>query len=382
MPTPLHAAGATSIGKEADCVEMIETPAKRRHLRCRGSLVLDLVTRCGTFWEHVEELHSKWGIEAIQCIPPPLPPNTAIHPGNSPGSMHFPSMWPDRPFGSRLDEPPPAPPSDPILREEYERNWRLKWWEDVSAVATVDVPDECQVDGYFRADAFTPFVAACVLYDPPIDQLVDFANAPPWVPVGPPIPEFKGGEVPIEQAANIAVIGPPIVARQDANAVRGVVARHNDALIAAMAATVRSSGIDLRAIQRALGRERRYSVVGLVEELRAIPYEHYIQVRSETTQEEVVAAYKLLRAAQPTSASVKERDPLICVQCAIWHAGAKPKLVMRQIAAELDRLVPKQARDAPKTTPETARNYVREGKQILEARGRTSQKLVPDGSSA
>lgn len=345
-------------------MHIIDSPAYRRHMRCRHALTLDLFTRTGDFWAHVADMRAKWGITVEEAIPPPLFGEYANNPWESPESLHYPKKWPLKPFDWLLADPLEVP-SDPVLREGYEYVWRGTWWEDISALATVDTPAECRGDGLFRADPFVPFFAACVLYDPPRDALLDFAEAGRTVVTMPPIAhaDLIGA---IEPALiPVGMFQPPIVGRQDPGVVRTVVIDWYEALFDAIATRIREKGLDLHAIRRSVQAIPEFSRERLRDDLRQIPNEHYIQVRPETGREEVLGAYQLIRARYPGPPSKKhERTDLECVQVALWRAGGRSE---EEVAHHFG-WKPKSP-DAGMPRSKNVRDYAKRGRAVLEARG-------------
>ncbi len=200
------------------------------------------------------------------------------------------------------------------------------------------------------------FLTACIVYDPPDDKLVEFAQCG-----GPTF--VSASHKKIERSPRRAYAAPPIrVARDpDQTEIKRVV---HIALL-------------LQEIDQAHPEIRVWDLVeerGLLDQFRVdmkeIPRHLYIDVREGTTARDVENAYRVIRdiqGRQNQKGGAPPRDPLIAIQCAVLHDRhnsidpadkRRRKWTHKKLA---DRFGLKSGR--------AAKGYIEFGRRILEEYG-------------
>jgi hypothetical protein len=107
----------------------------------KRGLVAQMARKSGEFWEHLQKARKRWGITPVARIPPEVP------------DMHY----------------PPNEPEERILRPRFLHSW----CKDVRSLRDLAVP-EAYHHSRLPGD-WTKFLSACLLYDPPNDDLEGFA---------------------------------------------------------------------------------------------------------------------------------------------------------------------------------------------------------------
>jgi hypothetical protein len=119
-----------------------DTPAATRLEKLKRDLVVEMVVERGEFFEELQKARKRWGITPATEIPPEVP------------DLHY-------------------PPNEP--EEHFERPYfRQRWFEDVCTLGYLVVPEAYRNPG---PPLYWPkFISACLLYDPPYDDLERFAK--------------------------------------------------------------------------------------------------------------------------------------------------------------------------------------------------------------
>lgn len=288
-------------------------------LRIRRRLTLDVFTRYGTFWTAIANLRDVWKVTPVVAVPPE-PPFHAELVGlftryQMPERFHMPE--------TNLDALPPETVTD--LQEIAEahgieemdamlaasRQWHLQTrvWIFLSALRGVwraeipeDVRNGTNITGWM---SWTPFLSACVLYDPPADRLLDFAD---------------------HDDDNAAAL-PQATLWQDAEAAR-------------------CSGVLLaRSLDRRDAAAGRQSVDVLRESF--IPSDN---------------------APMPRSKVGQQTDELRDVQCAIWRqSGQSPSAIGSRVG--LKKRPYRDSYGVTRMRPEAAEKAIKRGERILRTRG-------------
>lgn len=73
---------------------ILDSSATGRVEACRNALVLDLATRHGPFWQAIDAVRQRWGVQAVERLPPELPAEIIYIPWE--GTHYFPDAWPTR----------------------------------------------------------------------------------------------------------------------------------------------------------------------------------------------------------------------------------------------------------------------------------------------
>ena len=172
----------------------LRSSAEERITFRKQTLIVDLVRKSGSFWDALSDIRCRWGIRAMVEIPP----------AGMPFSPHMPP-----------DAPKYTPQLDGGGCEEWE-NYAEKWLQELGKLHDKCIPDDCRVGHRFSSQMFWErFLSACVLYDPPDDQLEEYASRHQIRLVGHRISE---GAAP-HRSAPYRTIAPPIRWMRDAGAV-------------------------------------------------------------------------------------------------------------------------------------------------------------------
>jgi len=203
-----------------------ETSAERRFRPFRHSLVRELARRSGPFWDAVAELRAFWPI-TVSCQVPPGKSGVYLPPDCDSIADVDPYDW--------------SPEACQIC-EAYET-----WMTGLYHIHQAIILDEYRIGGGMSGswssdisfDHWCRFLSACVLYDPPSDALVAFADASPhgpreWLePGGPSIVHRE------------ALIVPEIRYLRDADHVEEIELWYRDELLSALAKRLEPRGIDV-----------------------------------------------------------------------------------------------------------------------------------------
>lgn len=202
------------------------------------------------------------------------------------------------------------------------------------------------------------FLSACVLYDPPEDQLLEFAS------YGDPEPTvFSGGRLPTK--ANLEglpeMVDPPIRSLADLMGAKDWY--WHRVLDHIGAKYLEPWGVDVQALLETV----MWEVPGLYEEhletYRRYSRRYYIEVAEHTTREDVEKAFHMIRSIEPPKRNKPPRDRLTAVQCAILHGdhNARDPEDRRRWRWTFEKLADKFGLQGARA----AKDYVKLGKQIL-----------------
>ena len=357
--------------------EALKSSARDRIRAQRRALVLDLATRHGPFWEAVRWLRCRWGIEAPAALPPP---GIAGYVDATSTVGYVPAAWPDAllwPLPPDLAEDVGAEgpsqcletrPAEGCPPEEWAAYCEPEWWADIGRLHDEVVPDAYTRAGPAAMPLWAPFLSACVVFDPPRKALFNFADRPPVMFDLPPGGAADEDDDPA--AAGPRMIAAPIVYLQDPDRTAADADRYWHEVLGLVAHELRERGIDVdlpALVRDVIERHPKLSQRARKRD-QANPSRPYIRVTRETTDDDVREARRLLRAAlpdPPDRGGAPRREPLLCVQCAIWHDELGLPLAR---IAELCGWKIQQPGWAKEPTSETARAHVAEGRRILSER--------------
>lgn len=324
-----------------------ESPRTRRIFSLRRDLTVSLYLREGEFWEAIRSIR-----ERFEVIPSTEVPTTA-------------ETW-----GDRYSCAPR------LLGDRV--TWR-RWRRAVRDLEERFVPTNLWVTWI----AFPPtagklwedFLESCILHDPPGDRLQDFAyhlNATPPDGIDPfsdPWFDWRGGA----SQEPIHVIAPPFRLLFEPIDVYQKTHAFYQYLIGKVHDQLAPSGVDVRAaFERA---RQEYDAHPNVEQWDAFEFwaneaRPYIDFEDDTTEEDVLAAYRALSALRANyrgvgpKATKPRRDLLICIQCAVWYDDYGWSL--EQIGTHHGWTI--QYPNDAKPRCETARQHIVEGRRILKER--------------
>src|SRR5215208_4489915 len=152
--------------------------AANRSRRLKRNLVADLYLRRGLFWELVRDLRQERDILPLVERPPS-------------SSKYYDLLLPQG--APNLPEPIGIPPEDEEQAERWEAQatklyeFETDWKRDLVRILEQVVPERYRgrlTQGNVEYRAWRNFIAACVLYDPPDKELLEFAafcDPPPYV---------------------------------------------------------------------------------------------------------------------------------------------------------------------------------------------------------
>jgi hypothetical protein len=323
----------------------------RRTQQVTHTLTLDLYRRSGEFWSEIADVRHVW--QMAEPVPRQIPPRLE---------------FPDEPWDG-IGHFPPLPPNQhdtlPGVTECWDRlhDFCVRWYERIGLI-----------DGNF----LYVFLTGCVCYDPPHDDLIGFANHADnllgtWHPGLPPkdtppaglpiawIPDLD--ELTIESSANteyydflfLAQIKTGVLATLASMGIDG------QAIWSAVEETT-TRGVTHRRIGRPLPSEMpvmdESDVLGVWARC-----EPMIEVHPWTSESDVREAFRWIRQRLPRAdiPSKSPRDPLLCVQCAIWrdtHSWSE-----QEIGQQFGWTIQYPAEAKPRC--ETARQYIADGRALL-----------------
>jgi hypothetical protein len=280
-------------------------------------------------------MREHWDITPEVLVPPsttgPLDPTFPLRTPNP----YIPKNWPD-PY------------------EDRTKSWDLtiSWAADIREVQNQMVPEKYQAKG--APGELDRFFSACVLYDPPEHELLEFAE------ISEPEPQaFYGPWVPDEvddPDEFPRMVVPPVKTLRELT----------ESEDWAWDCLIYDYGERLRALLESCGirpyqlltelekddpglRERYFSKVERDER------RYLIEVDEHTRKEDVRSAFSMIRAVQENrvSGGRPSRDPLTAVQCAIFYKS--PEWTYEKIAERCGL-----------SSTDSARRYVEDGQKILK----------------
>ena len=364
-------------------IKILKSSALDRIASCRRDLVLDLATQRGAFWESVHALRSRWTIEAKRVLPPAEPPNVCGF------AVYIPAAWPPIPTTAQdvwddeqerlayercRAELYPDETAEPEVPVPVDAVWLADWLDDLARLHDQIVPAPCRVSGARSAAAWELFLSACLVYDPPFDQLLAFAFRPRWdLDLAPGAPErLASGQTSVGDEP--AMVHAPIVGVRDADAVAEAITASYEELLDVLGSELKreyGDAIDLRWVRRKVKHLRPDLEAQARARLQRVPVHHFIDPDEETTEVDVISALALLRRARglPPHSNQRppsrRRDPLTCAQCAIWADD------FRMTTAEIARLMGWPLRRDPYGQPRLSDKttaHIKEGRRLLRER--------------
>lgn len=287
------------VGLEEETTKMTDVPelpssARKRLRRLRHELVLQLYLRREPLWDAIRDVRDRWNISAEVRLP--------------------------RRVRGRL-----SPEKTPNHQDQGYAKYAVRWQEEMSAIwAEVDPeprPPTWDYSDYQLQASWEDFISACVLYDPPEDQLVEFASYGALETT-----VLTGGR--LATKANLeglpVMTDPPIRSLWALSEVRDWYWHRIFNHIGEK--YLEPQGVDVGAfLDNAL-----WYVPGLEEEYREkverYSTRYYIGVDDYTSLEDVKSAFHMIRKVQIQKGTKPSRNPLVAVQCAILYDRHNQKL--------------------------------------------------------
>lgn len=261
--------------------EVLKSDEGTQIVRFKHELVLDLFLKRGGFWNEISAMRKRWGIKAsTQLIP---------------AGMFCP--WPKDPAG-----------------------WdkRKHWQREIRGLRDRVVPDR-----YSGASVdWERFLPACVLYDPPSAELIEFAYFAGPSPSMPYPASDEAQEAMLERGEHLLMVAPPIKGLADPTEAglieawlyRTIMQRIGERYLEPL-------GLDIWELYREVWEGSPDVHADLIEMRRQNAPKLYIDVSETTTENDVRNAFRLIRQTQPTNrkGGKPKLDPLVAVQCAVLY---------------------------------------------------------------
>ena len=276
----------------------LSSDAELQLQRYKRGLVLDLFLRCGSFWNAVLGVRSRWNITAVRRLPPPLPEDGHLAPGIGPN--------------------PPPPKMKPKEAQEWTECFN-RWIADLQRfIYRPLVPD--RYHGLEWWSSWSNFLSACVLYDPPETDLLAFAAYDDPKPQTPHGHRWLQGTVD-EQFPRM--VAPPIkfIWHDDPFALQRAEKWYWAWIIAKVGEQyLEPLGLDTQTVIDEILANHPWIREGYEEMTKVEPH-RYITVEEHTTEEDIRRAFRMLAATHESRppANRPPRDELLAVQCAILY---------------------------------------------------------------
>lgn len=314
---------------------LLSTRAASDWRALKRELVLELFMQCGPFWEVVEELRHRRGIQAVAGLPRdglifpfiPLPPNAGV---------------------AALD------PDYLVDSNEYLEGDKYSCWvDDLISIVVKSVPERFH-PRYASHDLsdWYGFIAACVLYDPPADRLRKFADmGGPWA-AGLKI--WAGDEKP--KSNNYSMEVAPIRRLLDPAETRQIEAEYWTTLLEKLDEEhLCQVGLNLASLLEGIHKQFPEIKQTKRQKMDELKRGHFIEVDEYTTEEDVRKAFRVLAGAHRTrpQAARPKRDKLLCVEATVLHD--QQGWTYEQLAERYEW-----------KDPTLASKYVKDGRAILQ----------------
>ncbi len=306
--------------------------------RLKRELTAQLFIQHGWFWDAVSDVRQRWSVRAKRALP-----GTSItaYPEGVDESM---KQW-DMEFKELVPEWSPFDHYSEYP-ESVDDESRDQWSSDIRALQQKTIPEAMERKGYW----WSTFLTACVLYDPPDLQLLEFAayDDPKPEPLFPlrtspdilPYSPKKRAELskrreeesrrfieldPMSRAfkehwSRIAISLPPVVHLADPKEVEQVERWfYEKVLHEILERYVKPQGLDAEGVL-----DDAMFASGLMEEYldrrSQISQSYYIVVDEYTSEKDVGNARRAIRATQGHGNGGRpRRDPLVALTCALLH---------------------------------------------------------------
>lgn len=264
----------------------------------KNRLVISLFKKSGAFWEMVKETRERWNITPDVRVPPPT---------IAPLDLEFPLRTPN----------PYIPKGGPDPYEDYEKSWDLtmSWAADIREIQDRMVPEMYRDKG--APGEMDRFLSACVLYDPPETELVEFAK------ISDPEPEaFYGSRVPEEFDSDESfprMMAPPVRTLRDLT----------ESEDWALDCIIYDYGERMKSLMRSLGLDPYQLLTELEKEdpelreryRRKVERDegcYFIKVDEHVRREDVENAFSMIRAVQERNRGGRPaHDEIVALQCAV-----------------------------------------------------------------
>jgi hypothetical protein len=301
----------------------------------KGELVISLFKRRGAFWDLIREMRERWDITPETLVPPPF---------RGPIDLEFPLRTPN----------PYRPANWPDPHEDRNESWDLtiSWATDIREIQNQVVPEKYQDKG--APGELDRFLSACVLYDPPENELLEFAK------ISAPEPKaFYGHQVPDEVDDSVEfprMVAPPVKTLRELTesedwALDCLIYYHSEKLRALMEAL----GIVPHQLLTEFEKDDPEIRERYLRKVERDESRYFIEVDERMNMDDVHNAFLMIRAVQEerVSGGRPSRDRLTAVQCAVLYKN--PNWTYQKVADHLKL-----------GSKDTARRYIEVGQKILK----------------
>jgi hypothetical protein len=316
-------------------------------------LVCELYLRRGTFWKLVRACRMDWDLKPVIGLPPTttglvlLPENKPEHSYAAVSRSGVVNMHLSEEQRKRIEEHNQSV-------AEFERTW----YRDLDRIVKSTVPSElgaynigdrsitCLPAGGRRLGSgygfWLWFVSACVLYDPPETALLPFAECATPKPYRVSFGSLYRSQ---DDDKSVSMLAPPIKVQADSGELRDMIMAQVHLILDEINRHhLQALGLDVHAMWHDVVRKSDV-VIEIYRQEELLKQRQYIEVHEHTTDEDVRAARRVIRAIQdrdrfrvlqaadpatrlkmlqekqnsPQPRGKSVRDPLVAIQCAILY---------------------------------------------------------------
>jgi hypothetical protein len=301
--------------------EAFAASTAKRIQEVKNWLMLEVATQSGAFWEQVRETRARWAVQAPTKL--------------SPKDINL--LYPERLRRSQAED-----------LEQYvydSHNWdrdlgRLSSWLAVPGLER------------YREDVdWRPFMSALVLYQPPLDTLLEFAEYGGAVRR---TPEYKREG---QGSLDPKLVDPLIHELQHPYAVEGACRHYYETLLEEIGERyLKPRGLDIQAIRAEVLRDGPLEE-DVQERVRQLPRDLYVEVPDESSVDE-------LRTAVQNAASMRKEIEVADTPRASKSVLTRVELAYRHYCLG-QRYLDVSDRYSPNFSSETFKRYAREGRPYL-----------------
>lgn len=280
--------------------KVLDSSAQAEIRSVKNKLVISLFLKRGAFWEMVKETREHWNITPDVRVPPStMGPLDLKFPLRTP-NPYTPKGWPD-----------------PYEDSERCEHLTISWAVDIRKIQDQMVPEKYRDKG--APGEMDRFLSACVLYDPPETELLEFAK------ISDPEPEaFYGSWAPDEfdpDESVLRMLAPPVRTLRDLT----------ESEDWALDCIIYDHGERMKSLMKSLGFASHQLLTELEKEdpelreryRRKVERDegcYFIEVDEHTSPEDVANAFRMIRAVQKRNLGGRPgRDELVALQCAVLH---------------------------------------------------------------
>lgn len=280
----------------------LESKSGGQILQRKRDLIADLATEKESFFDAVSDVRRRWRIEPIRALPEPTP------------NLPLPPNELDRVI-PQCEMPIPEVQENTPEWTEFVYAWR----QELRPIIIEEVPDRFRYENLFHY--WERFISACILYDPPTEELSQFADFAQPGDQGLGVLEELAAQqedlhykIPLMTAPPIRTLRDPFEEAQiESSYWQSVITRVGERHFWALGIDLWDVVLDVIRSDDELAKERN------LRRHQNRP-RYYIDIDEFTAEEDVRSAFRQIRATQPQRPTGRsKRDRLTCIQCAILH---------------------------------------------------------------